>query len=366
MKLTILTLASGLGFFGVAGPAPAADLGGDCCADLEARVATLEATTVNKGNRKVHLTITGVVDESILWGTRNNGGVSQTYIMANPNDAPEVDINADASFGKDWHIGSSLEIAIDQQRPGSTHDGHIDTHQVYVYVSNGMAKLELGAIDEASKGLEEEGVVNLRAVAPGLDVSSLAAWATSGFFTSGEIFGGSTSDGVKLELTPVAGLTISGSYHPEVGTDAIKDVAVRWTTLIGKTLLVSAGAGYHMDDATTDKVFKANAGIEETVSGLFVQGSYGRDDLFAVTGWQVQAGIDKNMLGMIGKTDVYAEYGQLNGISGTTAPRLYGVGMQQNVDAAAALFYAGYRHYDATDAAGDTADTVLAGLKVKF
>ncbi len=33
--------------------AQAADLGGDCCADLEERVAELEATTARKGNRKV-------------------------------------------------------------------------------------------------------------------------------------------------------------------------------------------------------------------------------------------------------------------------------------------------------------------------
>ncbi len=31
----------------------AADLGGDCCADLEERIAELEATTARKGNRKV-------------------------------------------------------------------------------------------------------------------------------------------------------------------------------------------------------------------------------------------------------------------------------------------------------------------------
>ncbi|MDX2204604.1 MAG: porin, partial [Hyphomicrobiaceae bacterium] len=37
------------------GTAKAADLGGDCCADLEERVADLEATTVRKGNRKVSL-----------------------------------------------------------------------------------------------------------------------------------------------------------------------------------------------------------------------------------------------------------------------------------------------------------------------
>ena len=33
--------------------ASAADLGGNCCADLEERIAELEATTARKGNRKV-------------------------------------------------------------------------------------------------------------------------------------------------------------------------------------------------------------------------------------------------------------------------------------------------------------------------
>ncbi|MGE0856250.1 MAG: hypothetical protein AB7L18_09210, partial [Hyphomicrobiaceae bacterium] len=48
-------------------PASAADLGGDCCADLEERVAELEATTVRKGNRKVSLTIYGQVNQAVMW-----------------------------------------------------------------------------------------------------------------------------------------------------------------------------------------------------------------------------------------------------------------------------------------------------------
>jgi hypothetical protein len=39
--------------------AMAADLGGDCCADLEERVAELEATTARKGNRRMSLTVYG-------------------------------------------------------------------------------------------------------------------------------------------------------------------------------------------------------------------------------------------------------------------------------------------------------------------
>ena len=59
--LALLT-ASGMMF---AMPANAADLGGNCCADLEERVADLEATTVRKGNRKVSLQLYGQVSQSV-------------------------------------------------------------------------------------------------------------------------------------------------------------------------------------------------------------------------------------------------------------------------------------------------------------
>ncbi len=59
-----ITAAFGLALGGYAmstSPANAADfgVGGDCCADLEERVAELEATTVRKGNKKVSVTISG-------------------------------------------------------------------------------------------------------------------------------------------------------------------------------------------------------------------------------------------------------------------------------------------------------------------
>jgi len=41
--------------------ARAADLGGNCCVDLEERIAELEPTTARKGNRKVTLTISGLM-----------------------------------------------------------------------------------------------------------------------------------------------------------------------------------------------------------------------------------------------------------------------------------------------------------------
>src|ERR671927_574393 len=73
-----IVAAAGLFMGGVAMPsAKAADLGGDCCADLEERVAELEATTARKGNRKMSLTVTGQVHRSVIW--YDDGKSSTTY-----------------------------------------------------------------------------------------------------------------------------------------------------------------------------------------------------------------------------------------------------------------------------------------------
>jgi hypothetical protein len=51
-----IAIAAALGFtlggYAMSTPAKAADLGGDCCADLEERVAELEATTSARATRR--------------------------------------------------------------------------------------------------------------------------------------------------------------------------------------------------------------------------------------------------------------------------------------------------------------------------
>src|SRR5262245_28872981 len=62
-----LAMLAAVGLFvGGVPSAKAADLGGDCCADLEERVAELEATVARKGNRRVSLTISGQVSTMIM------------------------------------------------------------------------------------------------------------------------------------------------------------------------------------------------------------------------------------------------------------------------------------------------------------
>ena len=83
MAIAALTCVVGATVFG-AKPAKAADLGGDCCADLEERVADLEATTVRKGNKKVSVQIYGKVNYATMWW--DDGGEQNVYTVNNYNE----------------------------------------------------------------------------------------------------------------------------------------------------------------------------------------------------------------------------------------------------------------------------------------
>ena len=72
-----LAMASAVGILLSMSSAKAADLGGNCCADLEERVAELEATTARKGNRKMSLTVNGQVSRAIMY--YNDGRESKTF-----------------------------------------------------------------------------------------------------------------------------------------------------------------------------------------------------------------------------------------------------------------------------------------------
>ncbi len=88
-------------------PAKAADLGGDCCADLEERVAELEATTVRKGNKKVSVQIYGKVNRAMMFW--DDGAEQNTYVVNNYNELPRTGIKGNAKIGGDWSAGYRLE-----------------------------------------------------------------------------------------------------------------------------------------------------------------------------------------------------------------------------------------------------------------
>jgi predicted porin len=106
-----LALAALLGAVGtvvfVQKPAKAADLGGDCCADLEERVAELEATTVRKGNKKVSITVYGKMDKAVLFW--DDGAESNVYAVDNSYETSRFGFKGSAKIGGDWSGGYKIE-----------------------------------------------------------------------------------------------------------------------------------------------------------------------------------------------------------------------------------------------------------------
>src|SRR4051812_29516082 len=100
-----LLAAAGVVAGGIA--AQAADLGGNCCADLEERVAELEATTARKGTRKMGLQIYGQVSETVLFW--DDGGERNTYVAENNASKNRFGGMGSAKINSDWSAGFKLE-----------------------------------------------------------------------------------------------------------------------------------------------------------------------------------------------------------------------------------------------------------------
>ena len=102
-------VAAGLLAGGLATSANAADLGGNCCADLEERIAELEATTARKGNRKVSLTVSGWVGQQITFW--DDGIESNTYIHdLGTTLGSHVKFTGSAQISPGWSAGYVLQI----------------------------------------------------------------------------------------------------------------------------------------------------------------------------------------------------------------------------------------------------------------
>ena len=87
----------------------AADLGGDCCADLEERVAELEATAARKGTRKTSLEVWGHVNKLIIaW----NDGISKNTALGidNVNHSTRFGFRGSAKVTPELSAGYSIVV----------------------------------------------------------------------------------------------------------------------------------------------------------------------------------------------------------------------------------------------------------------
>lgn len=81
-----------------------------CCADLERRVAELEAMVASKGNHRVTLEISGVVNNAVMaW---DDGGEQNAYVVTNDNQRSRFSFVGKAAIDALWEAGYAIDVGI--------------------------------------------------------------------------------------------------------------------------------------------------------------------------------------------------------------------------------------------------------------
>ena len=390
MKMTsrlALVAAAGVLIGAAMTPAQAADLGKECCADLEERVAELEATTARKGNRVVSLQVTGQVNKALL--LFDDGVDSDAFIVDNDQSGTRIGFKGSAEIRPGWKAGFNMELDIqdaasDKVSQGDDEGGadEIKIRQNYVYIeSERYGRLSLGQQSSATDGINE--IVLGNSITDSSDIFSSFKVRTSSGGDSGltvgqfvDNFDGPREDVVRYDSPSIYGFIVSASW----GDNDFADVALRFKKE-WNSIRFAAGAGYQM--------FSADAGDREILSGSFSAMHIPSGVYFAVSGGNVtfaddtedgsfyygQLGIDRKLL-PYGSTTIYADYGVYDGVSnedpalnGLEAER-FGFGVVQRIDSVAMDVYALARIYSFENgaAAEDLEDfsTVLIGTRIKF
>lgn len=315
--------------------AGAADLGGNCCADLEERIAELEATTARKGNRKVSLTISGWVTEQLMY--YDNGTASNLYVVGVGSTlGSHVKFTGSAQINPDVAAGYLIQIEMATSDPmtagntlfgsngpsglGIVNAGDLVTNAPLVLYSFWFLKsqtygqLNVGLIPQASQhaaalvdasgslipanwvpldglaiNLSRRGQQLLLPNGSGFPIGA-TMWCSSTALPVAGDCDGIPIDGVRYDTPTFKGFSASASW----GGDDFWDVALRYSTEMHGFKFSSAAAYsrntdenmFHGFNVVTGlpfplKVdagyFQAGAYLEHVATGVFLYGAYGKE-----------------------------------------------------------------------------------------
>jgi len=84
--------------------------GTPCCADLDQRIAELEAMVARKGNRTLSLQLSGLVNNGVMaW---DDGGERNAYVVINDNQRSRFSFVGKATIDAQWEAGYAIDVAI--------------------------------------------------------------------------------------------------------------------------------------------------------------------------------------------------------------------------------------------------------------
>lgn len=143
-------------------PAKAADLGGDCCADLEERVAELEATTARKGNKKVSVQVYGKMNRVVMFW--DDGAERNTYTANNSYSSTRIGFRGKAKISSDWSGGYRLEVEDEgqlskflNQFDDNVDNGSLRVRHSFIYLdSKKLGQLRLGQSSTAKDDITKD------------------------------------------------------------------------------------------------------------------------------------------------------------------------------------------------------------------
>jgi len=280
-------------------PAQAADLGGDCCADLEERVAELEATTVRKGNRKVSVKISGQVNRSLLiW---DDGDESDIYSVDNSTSGTRMRLTGSATIRPGWSAGYYIEwqmqtadsANVNQFDAALANDTFQLRHAVWYVKSDKLGKLWVGQHSMATDNLIymilggssiAQGGHDVNLVGGGFLLTRSNVSGNPGNKINGETWGsllpafdaGNRDDIVRYDSPDILGCVISAAW----GDDDDWDVAARCKKELNSVKILF-GIGYiEHSSGETETTFAAVGGGTTIAS---VNGVHGNND-FIVSG----------------------------------------------------------------------------------
>ena len=382
--------------FMLAPDARAADLGGDCCADLEERLAELEATTAGKGNRKVSLTVSGYVAKQIMFW--DDGVEKNAYITdMGPTQASNFRFSGSAKIAPGWTTGYMIRIQDLTSNPMSLNQDIVsagpglNVQMSHWYVaSESLGKVAVGKNVLASKSaamftdlsgtqiianyvLFDGGGFYLRQNGA---LRKDLTWGAFGYCYSqqrpwGGDCDGIVMNGVRYDSPTFAGFSVSASW----GEDDDWEVAGRYQGELGG-FKVALGAGFssNTDESTQpppvslhkdSDFFQAGGYVQHLATGLFLHAIYGREDNNNQTTlqgftepdthqWYVKGGIRRQWT-PLGHTILYGEFAQYTdqlspaalaaGATGSELSR-WGFGAVQEIDAASMSLWIKFRQQE--------------------
>jgi predicted porin len=372
-------------------PAKAADLGGGCCADLEERVAELEATTARKGNRVVSLQVYGQVNKALLiW---DDGVNSDAFIVDNDASGSRVGFTGSAKFKPGWSAGYLMELDIQDaasdkvtniDENGDDPADEILIRYNYVYIeSETLGRVSLGQASTAADGVSEVVLgnslknsdlhhgTNFTIQGLGLKLSQVASNLDGG-----------RDDVIRYDSPSIYGFIVSASW----GDNDYADVALRFKKE-WNSIRVAAAIAYQWDSSNDGspgddfETLHGSVSVMHVPTGIYGAFAAGRREVEDVeddaTFWYAQLGIEKKFL-PYGSTTIYGDYGQYDDVAANllladdSEATRWGLGIVQKIDSAAMELYAQatFWSFDATvgGEARDAEDltTVMIGSRIKF